>query len=202
MQVMIDIVGATVIAGMVLLIIFGVTANLNQTLFVSTFSLNVQTSVVSLARTIEYDFYKMGYDIPKVESIILEADTSRIRFWMGRILPNGSILKTRVTYYTGPPNETVVATTRNPRDRMFYRIEEGSAIQANIGVTRFNLAYFDSAGTQLPSTNLDSVARKRIRAIRVRFNIESPEPISSYNNPNDTSYIGAYWEKLIYPRNL
>lgn len=204
MPAMIDIIGATIIAGMVLLIIFGVTANLNQTLYMSTFSLNVQTSAISIARIIEHDFYKMGYNISKSNQIILQADSNCLRFWMGRIQASGAIDTTRVTYYSGATTDPIVSTTRNPRDRMFYRIEEGSTISANVGVTSFNLAYFDSAGTQLPATNLDFVARQQIKSIRVRVFIESPEPVLQYRDLADTtaSYIGVYWEKLIYPRNL
>ena len=203
MPTMIDIIGATILAGMVMLIIVGVTANLNQTLYMSTFSLNVQTSAIALARIIEHDFYKMGYDISKSSPVILQADSNRFMFWMGRILPGGSIQKTRVTYYTdltttGP----IVSTTRNPRDRMFYRVEEASTISANIGVTQLHFTYFDSAGIQLSATNLPLSERLRIKAIRVKIFIESPEPVGRYSDPADTTYMGVYWEKLIYPRNL
>jgi hypothetical protein len=202
MPTMIDIIGATILAGMVMLIIVGVTANLNQTLYMSTFSLNVQTSAIALARIIEHDFYKMGYDISKSSPVILQADSNCIRFWMGRIQISGATDTTRVTYYSGATTDPIVSTTRNPRDRMFYRVEEGSTISANVGVTRFSLAYFDSAGIQLSATNLPLSERLRIKAIRVKIFIESPEPVGRYSDPADTTYMGVYWEKLIYPRNL
>ncbi len=196
---MLDIIGATIIAGMVMLIIFGVTANLNQTLYTSTFSLNVQTSAVSLARTIEYDFYKIGYNVNKTsDTCITYADTNQIRFKTD-LLNTGSALN-RIVYRSA----NLITGTRNPRDRVFVRQQDNSQINAEIGVTRFNLTYYNVNGSKMstPITHKDSLAK--IKSIQVKLFIESSEPVLKTDNPSDTltSYIGVSWEKLIYPRNL
>ncbi len=199
MTTMLDIIGATVIAGMVMIIIFGVTANLNQTLYTSTFSLNVQTSTVSLARTIEYDFYKIGYNVNKtIDTCITYADTNQIHFKTD-LLNTGSAVN-RIIYRSG----TLINWTRNPRDRVFIRRQDNSQINAEVGVTNFNLTYYDINGSKIstPITHKDSLAK--IKQIKVKLYIESPEPVLRTDNPTDTltSYIGVSWEKLIYPRNL
>ena len=200
MSAMIDIIGATILAGMVMLIIFGVTANLNQTLYTSTFTLNVQTSAVALAREIEYDFTKMGYNIDKTTTVvILIADSTRIRF-KADIL-NAGIIDT-IGYWTG----SLLPLTRNPRDMVFTRQQKSplinSSINANLGVTNFSLTYYDSLGTKISTPVVSDSDRRRIKSIKVKLYIESPEPVSKSYDQSDTSYIGVNWEKLIYPRNL
>ncbi len=196
---MLDIIGATIIAGMVMLIIFGVTANLNQTLYTSTLSLNVQTSAVSLARTLEHDFYKIGYNVNKTtDTSITYADTNQIRFKAD--LSNTGTTLNRVVYRSA----NLITSTRNPRDRVFVRRQDNSQINAEIGVTNFNLTYYDVNGSRIstPITHKDSLAK--IKSIKVKLFIESSEPVLKTDNPQDTlnSYIGVHWEKLIYPRNL
>lgn len=195
---LLDIIGATIIAGMVILIIIGVTANLNQTLYTSTYSLNAQMAALTMARIIEYDFYKMGYNVNKAtDTLVLFADTSRIRF-KSDLLNQGVGAVTRMEYSLGG----LVGFTPNPKDRFFSRIHGNSTINSNLGITRFRLMYYDSTGKQIttPISHIDSL--KKIKAIKVTVNIESPEPVIPTSDPNKRDYIGIYWEKLIYPRNL
>jgi hypothetical protein len=166
----------------------------------STFSLNVQTSAVAIAREVEYDFLKMGFNINKSTStIIIAADSNRIRFKCD--LMNTGIVDT-LGYWTG----SLLSVTRNPRDRVFTRVRKNSSvnesINADLGVTNFNLTYYDSLGAKMSTPVVSDSARRRIKSIKVKIYIESPEPVAKSYDQSDTSYVGVYWEKLIYPRNL
>lgn len=181
MAVIIDIIGAAIIVGIILLAIFGLNANLNQASYNKNFSLIVQTNTVTLARMIEYDFVKIGFHTPR--PCILAATSDSISF-MADLGNDGTVHA--VQYYVSPVS--VLGTTKNPRDRLIYRVEDGEVIAANLGLTSLALSYFDGYGNVTSSPD-------SIRSIDVRFKVESPEPV-------DTGYIASFWQKRIYPRNL
>ena len=181
MAIFVDIVGAAVIVGILFLSIFGMNLNLNQANYNKTFSLITQTNAVALARMIEYDFVKMGYHSTK--PFILAATAASITF--KAYLRNVGTVNT-VQYYVGP--SSALGTTKNPRDFMVYRVEDGNVIAANLGLTSLSLTYFDKDG-------FTTLAPDSIMSIDVKFTVESPEPA-------DTSYAAAFWEKRIYPKNL
>lgn len=183
MSVMIDIIGSFIIIGVVMLSIFGLSSNLNQSAYNKSFSVVTQTNEVALARMIEFDFNKIGYQVPVSTPALLKARPDSIIFKAA--LTYGGSWST-VTYYTGPTSE--LTRTKNPRDRYLYRIEDGKKIPANLGVTSLSFVYYNRDG--FITSALDS-----IKSIRARFTIESPEPV-------DTSYSGISWEKRIYPKNL
>jgi hypothetical protein len=183
MAILIDIVGATFIAGIILMAIFGMNVNLDQATYNKTFTLITQTNAVTLARMIEYDFVKIAYYTPR--PAILAAKSDSISFYMADPT-NPGVGSNFVQYYVSSP--AVLGSTKNPRDRILYRVQNGTVTAANLGVTSFTLAYYDENG--LATTVPDSV-----RSINVGFTCESPFPV-------DTTYAAAFWQKRIYPRNL
>lgn len=190
MWVIIDIIGATLIVGIILMAIFGMNMNLNQATYNKTFSLITQTNCVTLARMFEYDLLKIGYHVPKdsaytppknlsilgakSDSIVIRAD-----------LRDAGTINT-VSYYVGQPS--ALGTTKNPRDRMLYRVEDGNVIAANIGLTSLTFKYYNK--DEFATTAVES-----IRSINIKFTVESPEPV-------DTTYAAAFWQKKLYPKNL
>src|SRR5260221_13424951 len=80
MWVILDIFGASIIAGIILVAIFGMNVNLDQATYNKTFTLITQTNTVALARMIEYDFVKIGYHTPK--PAVLAAKSDSISFYM------------------------------------------------------------------------------------------------------------------------
>lgn len=184
-----DIIGSTFIMGILILAVVAVNANVSDWTFGSTSSLNAQTNAVEVARLIEWDFLKVGYGVDSGSKITL-ADSTRLTFY-GDLDRNGTIEKIR--YYTKEPKERVGL---NPNTIILYRLmNDEPEAGANLGVTLFELAYFDSVGNEL-STPVDST--RFIRSIHVAFMVESIIPTVA----GDTTYPGAYWEKRIYPRNL
>lgn len=198
MAVVIDLVGSTVIAGMILLSVFGLIGNLNHTTVEKTYCLNMQTNIVTLARIVEYDLVKIGYHVSK--PAILYADSTSISFKSDLHKNGDSVI---VRYSIGDSLESTVAGTANPRDRMFYREETGQpTIEANIGLTYLKFRFLDSLGVE--TTDLNA-----IRAIHIKIGIEShdsmeacAEEVCTEDHTSAMMYEGSFWEKTIYPRNL
>ena len=181
MAVLVDIIGAAIIVGILLLAIFGLNVNISQANSNKTFSLITQTNAVTIAQMMESDLVKIGYRAPA--PAILTAREDSIRF--SADLEDDGIVHT-VVYAIGPAS--MLGSTRNPRDRMLYRTDNGATIAANLGLTDLSFTYFDNAGDTTVSPTL-------VNSINVKFRIESSEPV-------DTSYASVFWEKRIYPRNL
>src|ERR1051326_2946848 len=190
MTVLIDIIGATLILGILILSIFGMDTNLNQANYNKTFTLITQTNCVTLARIIEFDFVKMGYHVPKDSSVspprnaaIIAVKSDSIVF-KADLRNNGTV--NTVRYYIG--STSTLGSTKNPRDRMLYRVEDGNVIAAHLGLTNLSFSYYNGDG--IATSRTDS-----IRSVNVFFTVESPEPV-------DTTYSAAFWQKKIYPKNL
>ncbi len=181
MSILMDIIGASVIAGIIMLSILGLNTNLNSAAYNKTFSLVTQTNTVALGRMIEYDMVKMGYHTSKPALLTAKSDT--ITF-MADLADAGAV--NTIKYYMGPVNG--LTSTKNPRDRMLYRVQDGNVIAMNLGLTSLVFSYFDTDGDSTATPSL-------VQSINVKFTVESIEPV-------DTTYSAAFWEKRIYPKNL
>ena len=181
---LLDMIGSIMLIGVLIITVANVNVNMNQALYDSTFELNAQRNLIELARSIEYDFLKIGYRTAK--PAISLADSDRITFKAD--LTNTGVVDS-VRYFLSSTTAAGVASTPNPRDRVLYRLKNSEAQKgASLGLVQFHLAYYDSNGVATSNLSL-------IRSIKVQLTVESPYPV-------DSTYAGAYWEKLIYPRNL
>lgn len=192
---MMDIVFASVILGMIILTVMNININLTQENWKGMVELNTQTEAIQLARIMEFDFYKVGYRVPvAARPSFIIADSEHIKFKtnLGDLAGTIDI----VEYGLGGP----VLNSKNPRDRMLFRIENVTKVYINYSVIGFTVSYYDSNDVKL-STPISGAALNRIRSLRVILRLESPEPF-------DTTFAGGYqyasamYSKLIYPRNL
>lgn len=184
MSIILDIMSSVVIGGIILVIIVGVIANMSQSSYEKYETGRSESNRIMLARQMEFDFEKIGYHAAK--PAILLADSVSIWF-NADIFNDGVVRGTR--YYLGSPSESMVAKTRNPRDRVLYREEYGKTPTVfNFGVTGMHFAYYDSAGK--PTLNLSL-----IKVVDVDFTIETQEPINS-------RYEAFTWQKRFFPMNL
>jgi hypothetical protein len=87
-----------------------------------------------------------------------------------------------------------VTTSVNPRDKHLLRVENITHVSISYSVTRFRLTYYDSEDSVM-ATPVVGAMLDSIRAVKVYLALESPQPY-------DSSYAGAFYEKIIYPRNL
>lgn len=192
MSTMLDMVGAAIIFGILLLTVARMQGNLNSTMYQNTFNLNTQTAAVNLARQIEHDFTKIGYRVTGQK--ITSADTNAITF-NGALLYGGTVQT--VTYSVG----TADTSSINPRDYYLQRQDAAGLIKQRVGLISFDLSYFDTSGNKMTTPISGIPAFAAIRAINVKFRLESWEPVTTLTDtiPN---YFAVSWEKLIYPRNL
>ncbi|HTK80769.1 MAG TPA: hypothetical protein VL633_00605 [Bacteroidota bacterium] len=197
-----DIVGSIAVGGMVLLMLVIFNGNVMESAGMQTFKTTVQGNLTTVTNVIETDFRKMGYRLPSsLDSAIVYADSNRIKFKTD-IDNNGTV--DTVQYYI----DTIKASlTPNPRDFVLHRIQNNQGQSMMIGITRFKLQYFDASDSLLTSNPV--TATGRIKSIKLSINMESTDRIldnrrgGQLGNPmNDTSYVGAYWERTIKPKNL
>lgn len=184
-----DIIGSFIIGAVIILLL----ANIN--LFISSSAAdNLATNIAQLnlkttGEIIENDFYKLGYRVGS--DAIAEADSDRIKFYGD--LNNDTKIDT-VYYYLGPTSE--MSSSKNPDDRILYRvINNATPTKANV-VTKFFITYYDSTGSVQNYGSLNSkVQRNKIRIIKIYLKVESQEPVEG-------AYQAAEWLRKITPKNL
>jgi hypothetical protein len=190
MMEIIDVMGSIIIGGIILLMLLSFNSGLMEGSAVQTFHSIVQSNLASLSDIVEYDFRKMGYRVGTVfDSAIVYADKDQI-VMKGDIDNDGTVDQVSYTFDTKKKSGHV-----NPRSRILYRqVNNGPVQSINIGLTRFQLAYYDTLDLLIKKAN-PVADTKTIRAIRLEMTLES-------TSPYDTTYSGATWERTIAPKNL
>ncbi len=189
-----DILGAIITGGMLMLILFRLNDAGVQNTYNNTQDLIVQQNLTSVIDVMESDLRKLGYckdwnKIPDPTKSILVADSTRIKFLTD--LDNNGTVDT-LDYYVGTTTE--LKDTPNPNDRMLYRVvNHDKPRSANLGITYFNLLYFGALGDTLsfPIVNTGS-----IQSIQISIRVEDTE---AYQN----EYRDAFWRQVrLSSRNL
>lgn len=191
---LIDILGSTLIGGMLFLILLGMNNAMVENTFTHGGELIVQQNLVSVVEVLEHDFRKIAYcqnwqGLPDPTFSILSADTSSIAF-LTDVEPDGTVDTMR--YYTGSISE--LAHTPNPRDRMLYRVVNSETpIGTNLGITQFNLVYYNSLDQKL---NFPITVPSAIHTMQINITVENP---AAY----DEKYSSAFWRQVrLASRNL
>lgn len=182
----IDILGATIIGGLLLLNLLRLNQNVYQVDNATGHDVNLQVEVVNVAYIIESDFNKIGYcsdpakitDDPKV----IFGDTSSIKF-IYDVDKSGTY--DTVYYYVSGTN--VLSGTANPRDRILYRkVNNDIPFIISNNVTEFKLQYLgafrDTLSTPLASPGVANY-------IKISFRVEDA---FAY----DQKYTEAFWRRL------
>ncbi|HZY10757.1 MAG TPA: hypothetical protein VFF29_06340 [Bacteroidota bacterium] len=191
MAVMLDIIGAIVLVGMLIATITTINSTITLESANSASEYYIQSQMKQLAWLFEWDLYKIGYNVTKPALLLAEVD--RIRFKADLWNAGSSDV---LEYKLGD----LATVSQNPRDRELRRIENSSNIYINLSVTGFRLSYYNARDSLLTAPVTGSMLDS-VRAVRIYLTLESPDPLQSLD-PVDTTYTGAYYEKLIYPRNL
>ena len=182
MNVLLDILGATLIGGLVLLLIVNLNAYSTETKFASDADLRLQQDAKTLAEIINNDLRKIGYKYNS--TAITEMDTQRISFY-GDIDNNGSM--DQVTYFLGTKEEA--SATPNPNDRVLYRVVNNDTIGGpTLGLTDLRFSYLNTQ--EQVTTNADSICY-----VKAEIWVETILPV-------DGDYPFTYWEMTINPRNI
>lgn len=192
---LIDILGSTLIGGMLLLILLRINDAAVENTYVYGGELIVQQNLVEVVSLLEYDLRKIGYcadwqQIPDPSQAILAADSNDITFLTD--LDSDGYVDT-LRYFTGNPS--ALPGTANPRDMMLYRVEnnEQPPKGANLGVTQFNMLYFDAIGNVIP---FPITHPSEIYTMQINITVENTDAY-------DENYSSAFWRQIrLAARNL
>jgi len=203
---LLDILGSAVIGGLLLIILLRVNDAAIQNNYVYGSDLIVQEALVEAVRVIEYDFRKVGYcaDYTKIgfgDPLITVADTHRIAFITDLSTaanPSGDGIIDTIEYRLGPSSELL--GTSNPRDRILYRIVNNEQPKgSNIGITQFDLLFFDALGDTLQFPIADT---RLIYTMQIDLTVENTEAVTdSYSDDTENLddrrvYSQAVWRQI------
>lgn len=189
-----DIVGSTIIGGVLLLTLFRMNHTATQNTYNFSGELIVQENLVTTVEVLEYDLRKIGYcenpfNIPNPARAILYGDSSRIKY-LTDIDFDGNV--DTVEYYLGPASE--LSGTPNPNDKMLYRLINGVPSAVNLGVTAFKIKYYGALGNELPLPR--NTVPTGIMSMEVNVSVENT---AAYNE----EYRFAFWRQMrLSSRNL
>lgn len=183
-----DIIGALVIGGIMLLTLFRVNDNTVQNYFYYNSDFILQRDLVDIIMIVEGDLRRIGYcadpdSLVPPNRTILSADSNAITFVTD--LHKSGKLDT-VSYRTG--TTTDLSGTPNPRDIPLYRvINNGNEERSITGVvTQFRLVYFDALGNTI---SLPIVSPGEIQTMELSIKVENA---AAYNQ----NYANAYWRQV------
>lgn len=193
-NVLLDILGSIVIAGILMLSIFRLNNSTTENLYRGTGNLVAQTNLATIVRILETDFRKIGYcadwkQIPVPTSAILYADSCSLRY-LTDVDKNGVV---DTMYYFFDAN-TDIPSSPNPRDRYLYRVVNGETpIGVNLGVTQFKMEYYNALGTKL---NFPISDPREIYTMQIDITVED---VAAY----DQKYQTIFWRQIrMAARNL
>jgi hypothetical protein len=197
---LLDILGALVIGGLMLIMINSANQRINDTSIYSHSDLIVQQNMVSIAELIEHDFNRIGYcenpdSMLPPSQVIISADSNSISFWTDLAVSQsdfrGDGIKDILIYELG----SLVTATPNPNDRILYRYISGQTKRgSNLGVTQFKLTYTDKIGNLLPHP----IETDKIGFIQIDLKVEDSYGYDT-NNPDKTyleKFPTGFWRQL------
>jgi hypothetical protein len=194
-----DIVGSIVIGGYLLLLLARLNGSANENTFSYNEELALQQNLATVAHIVEYDFRKIGYckDFTAIEApskAIIYADSGSIKFLTD--VDRDEIVDT-MHYYLGPASE--LSNTKNPRDRMLYRVvNHETPRSANLGVTEFKLVFMDVNNDTIDFPIIDP---GEIASMEINIAVEKTDAYGL--DAKDGLYSGAFWRQIrLVARNL
>jgi hypothetical protein len=195
MNFLLDLMGSSLIAGILFLLIFKMNVYTSSTNYYSDNELKLQQNAKTLAEIINHDFRKIGYKYNGTS--IVTAQPTRIQFWADMDAPGtfGHGVMDFVEYYLG--DSTEASGTTNQKDKILYRIMNTTDTLGGptLGLVDLRFSYLDSHG--LPTAFLDS-----IKYVKAEFWVEPYEYVNDYGTGQPDSSQFTYWELTINPRNI
>jgi len=195
MNILLDLMGSSLIAGILFLLIVKLNLYTSSTNYYSDNELKLQQNVKTLAEVINHDLRKIGYKYDG--TAIVTADSNRIQFYTDLEAPgvSGHGITDFVEYYLGDTTEA--SGTLNQRDKVLYRIVNNTDTLGGptLGLVDFRFSYLDTHGFE--TIFLDS-----IKYVKAEFWVEPYEFVVDYNTGQPDSSQFTYWELTINPRNI
>jgi hypothetical protein len=193
-NVILDIIGSIIIAGILMLSIFRVNNSTTEDMYRGSGNLIAQTNLATVVQILETDFRRIGYcsdweQIPVPTEAILSADSVSIQY-LTDVDKNG-IVDTMNCYFDP---STDIPNTPNPRDRFLYRVVNSETpVAVNLGVTQYKMEFFNSLGTKL---NFPITDPREIYTMQIDITVED---VAAY----DEKYQTIFWRQIrMAARNL
>lgn len=183
-SVILDILGSTIIGGMLLVILMRMNDSAVENNYLYSGERIVQQNLVEVVRLLEYDLRKIGYcynwqALPNPATAIIYADSNRISYLTDIVTtgyPYGDGNIDTMHYFVGDTTELTV--TPNPFDKLLYRVvNSNTTAGSNLGITQFKLTYYDASGTEI--TSMPASPPLGIAAIQIDIAVENP---AAYGN--------------------
>ncbi len=182
MNVILDILGASLIGGIVMLLVVNLNAYSQETKYASDADLRLQQDAKTLAEILNDDLRKIGYKYSG--TAITEAGQQRISF-KGDINNDG--IMDQVTYFLGSKDDA--DATPNPNDRVLFRVVNNDTTGGpTLGLTDLRFSYLNSK--EIATAVPDSVCY-----VKAEIWVETVLPVGG-------EYPFTYWEMTINPRNI
>ncbi|OGU73259.1 MAG: hypothetical protein A2V93_03055 [Ignavibacteria bacterium RBG_16_34_14] len=184
---LLDIIGSTLIGGMLLLILFRLNDASAENTYNNSGELTSQQNISTVVQILETDFRKIGFckdwnKIPNPTQAIILADSNKIKF-LTDVEADGNV--DTMYYYIGSTNE--ILTTPNPRDRYLYRVVNGELpVKVNLGITEFSLLYFDVISDTL---SFPITVPGAIQSMQINVAVEN---VDAYDN----EYSSVFWRQI------
>lgn len=177
--------------------------------------------VTDVADILNDDFSNMGYDVndvtrnPETDEVrVMDcAKSNEIRFYRNLCETDADCAdETRIPEQITWELLTDEVSTTNPDQRTLRRtvtvLDETNTVissdstDINIGVTKFNIQYFETVGTNTNITGLGCGSNvPSVRQLKVTLEVQSAEKIIQRAS-DDGRYIRSVWEKRFTPTNL
>lgn len=197
-----------IIAGILLLSIIMMNMSVSSSSTEITMNQITRDKTAGISEMLSSDVNKIGYNRSDLTSQLLTiGEGKKIQFRSN--IDNSS--DNSVESVTWEFTNTAVTSTNNPNDYVLKRtvrdVSTGNIINESpikLGVTKFNIAYYnkygvplsDSLSTPIASSDLDD-----IRQLYISLKVESPDKVFSTPN-SDGHYVISIWEKRFSPPNL
>jgi hypothetical protein len=195
MNIILDLMGSTLIGGVLLLLILKLNLYTSNANYYSDNELKLQQNVKTLAEVINYDLRKIGYCYDG--TAIVTAEQHRIQFYADMDAPGtfGHGVVDFVEYYLG--DSTEASGTVNQRDKVLYRVINNTDTIGGptLGLVDLKFSYLDKQG--IVTAILDS-----IKYVKAEFWVEPYEFVSDFGSGQLDSTQFTYWELTINPRNI
>ncbi|MTI89162.1 MAG: hypothetical protein FH748_14490 [Balneolaceae bacterium] len=187
-----------VIAGILTISILTVSYNMsyNATEMTTTQIKKVHSRAVNDILT--FDIPKIGYQYKSTLSTkFATADSSEITFYANLDNSLDKSVETITWKYTDLPSPD----SKNPNDNILKRTVDGDVTNIELGVTKFEIRYYDEHGGSTPmSTPVSSSDFDSIKQIEIEMVLESSYEVNY--RAGQENYVQTTWVKRFSPVNL
>jgi Tfp pilus assembly protein PilW len=191
MSVILDLLGSSLIGGIIFMLVFKLNLFTQSALLTSDSELKLQQNAKTIAEILNYDLRKAGYKCDSTLTPIIIADSQRIKFYAEIDTTINSAID-NVEFCIS--DSTVASSTQNPNDIILYRVFNGDTLKGpSLGLTSLKFSYFNHQNKV--TTVLDS-----IKYIKVEITVQGDNEIEDIFG--EMNYQHTYWEMTINPRNL